>query len=69
MNSALFIEEPERPATASEQEQRIREYPCYRAFDAKAQEQLKRYRRSLRARRLQRILETRGTQGYCSALL
>lgn len=28
-----------KPATTSEQEQRIREYLGYRAFDAKAQEQ------------------------------
>ncbi len=40
---SLFIAEPERPATASEQEQRIREYLGYRAFDAKAQQQLNRW--------------------------
>ncbi len=34
----LFIAEPERPATASEQEQRIREYLGCRAFDAQAQQ-------------------------------
>ena len=40
---SLFIAEPERPATASEQEQRIRDYLGYRAFDAQAQQQLKRW--------------------------
>ncbi len=40
---SLFIAEPERPATASEQEQRIREYLGCRAFDAQAQQQLKRW--------------------------
>lgn len=38
---SLFIDEPERPATASEQAQRIREYLGYRPFDAAAQRQLK----------------------------
>ena len=38
---SLFIDEPERPATASEQAQRLREYLGYRPFDAAAQRQLK----------------------------
>lgn len=38
---SLFIDEPERPATASEQAQRIREYLGYRPFDIAAQRQLK----------------------------
>ncbi len=40
---SLVIAEPECPATASEQEQRIREYLGYRAFDAQAQQQMKRW--------------------------
>lgn len=41
MPPSLFIDEPARAATASEQAQRIREYLGYRPFDAAAQRQLK----------------------------
>jgi hypothetical protein len=41
MPPSLFIDEPARSATASEQAQRIREYLGCRPFDAAAQRQLK----------------------------
>jgi hypothetical protein len=42
---ALFIDEPARPATVSEQAQRIREYLGYRSFDNGAQHELQRWHR------------------------
>ena len=40
---SLFMEAPDRPATATEHAQRIREYLGYQPFDDRAQERLRRW--------------------------